>query len=82
VIKIEDLHKHFGAVRALDGVSLSVAAARWYASSGWLRRLREVDHLRSAGVTQIRNSRERVDWNGIRNGTWSPIDTHEKWTNS
>jgi len=26
VIEIEDLHKHFGAVRALDGVSLSVAA--------------------------------------------------------
>ena len=26
MIEIEDLHKHFGAVRALDGVSLSVAA--------------------------------------------------------
>jgi ABC-type polar amino acid transport system ATPase subunit len=26
VIEIEDLHKHFGGVRALDGVSLSVAA--------------------------------------------------------
>jgi polar amino acid transport system ATP-binding protein len=26
VIEIEDLHKHFGVVRALDGVSLSVAA--------------------------------------------------------
>ena len=25
MVEIEDLHKHFGAVRALDGVSLSVA---------------------------------------------------------
>jgi polar amino acid transport system ATP-binding protein len=67
VIEIEDLHKHFGAVRALDGVSLSVAAGEVVcligpSGSGKSTLLRCINFLEEPTSGVVRVDGKRVGW--------------------
>jgi ABC-type polar amino acid transport system ATPase subunit len=67
VIEIEDLHKHFGAVRALDGVSLSVAAGEVVcligpSGSGKSTLLRCINFLEEPTSGVVRVDGNRVGW--------------------
>src|ERR687887_666552 len=73
VIEIEDLHKHFGAVRALDGVSLSVAAGEVVcligpSGSGKSTLLRCINFLEepTSGVVRVNGRRVGVVEDGAR----------------
>jgi polar amino acid transport system ATP-binding protein len=74
VIEIEDLQKHFGAVRALDGVSLSVAAGEVVcligpSGSGKSTLLRCINFLEEPTSGVVRVDGKRVGWNGDRRVT-------------
>jgi ABC-type polar amino acid transport system ATPase subunit len=67
VIEIEDLHKHFGPVRALDGVSLSVAAGEVVcligpSGSGKSTLLRCINFLEEPTSGVVRVDGKRVGW--------------------
>jgi len=67
VIEIEDLTKHFGAVRALDGVSLSVAAGEVVcligpSGSGKSTLLRSINFLEEPTAGVVRVNGRRVGW--------------------
>ncbi len=67
MIEIEDLHKHFGAVRALDGVSLSVAAGEVVcligpSGSGKSTLLRCINFLEEPTSGVVRVNGRRVGW--------------------
>jgi polar amino acid transport system ATP-binding protein len=67
VIEIEDLHKHFGPVRALDGVSLSVAAGEVVcligpSGSGKSTLLRCINFLEEPTSGVVRVDGRRVGW--------------------
>jgi polar amino acid transport system ATP-binding protein len=67
VIEIDDLHKHFGAVRALDGVSLSVAAGEVVcligpSGSGKSTLLRCINFLEEPTSGVVRVDGKRVGW--------------------
>ena len=67
MIEIEDLHKHFGAVRALDGVSLSVAAGEVVcligpSGSGKSTLLRCINFLEEPTSGVVRVNGKRVGW--------------------
>ena len=67
MIEIEDLHKHFGAVRALDGVSLSVAAGEVVcligpSGSGKSTLLRCINFLEEPTTGVVRVHGKRVGW--------------------
>ena len=71
MIEVEDLHKHFGAVRALDGVSLSVAAGEVVcligpSGSGKSTLLRCVNHLEEPTSGVVRVNGKRVGGDGAR----------------
>ena len=71
MIEIEDLHKHFGAVRALDGVSLSVAAGEVVcligpSGSGKSTLLRCINFLEEPTSGVVRVNGKRVGWEGAR----------------
>ncbi|HEY2992680.1 MAG TPA: amino acid ABC transporter ATP-binding protein, partial [Methylomirabilota bacterium] len=67
MIEIEDLHKHFGAVRALDGVSLAVAAGEVIcligpSGSGKSTLLRCINFLEEPTSGIVRVNGRRVGW--------------------
>jgi ABC-type histidine transport system ATPase subunit len=67
VIEVEDLAKHFGAVRALDGVSLSVAAGEVVcligpSGSGKSTLLRCINFLEEPTSGVVRVGGRRVGW--------------------
>ena len=67
MIEIEDLHKHFGGVRALDGVSLSVAAGEVVcligpSGSGKSTLLRCINFLEEPTSGVVRVNGQRVGW--------------------
>ena len=67
MIEIEALHKHFGAVRALDGVSLSVAAGEVVcligpSGSGKSTLLRCINFLEEPTSGVVRVDGKRVGW--------------------
>jgi ABC-type polar amino acid transport system ATPase subunit len=71
VIDIEDLTKHFGAVRALDGVTLSVAAGEVVcligpSGSGKSTLLRCINFLEEPTSGVVRVGGRRVGWDGER----------------
>ena len=71
MIEIEELHKHFGAVRALDGVSLSVAAGEVVcligpSGSGKSTLLRCINFLEEPTSGAVRVDGKRVGWEGAR----------------
>ena len=71
MIDIEDLTKHFGAVRALDGVSLSVAAGEVVcligpSGSGKSTLLRCINFLEEPTSGVVRVGGRRVGWDGER----------------
>ncbi|HEV8584508.1 MAG TPA: amino acid ABC transporter ATP-binding protein [Methylomirabilota bacterium] len=73
MIEVEDLRKHFGAVRALDGVSLSVAAGEVVcligpSGSGKSTLLRCVNFLEEPTSGVVRVGGQRVGWHD-RDGT-------------
>jgi polar amino acid transport system ATP-binding protein len=71
VIEVENLAKRFGAVRALDGVSLSVAAGEVVcligpSGSGKSTLLRCINFLEEPTSGVVRVNGRRVGWNGAR----------------
>jgi polar amino acid transport system ATP-binding protein len=67
MVEIEDVHKHFGAVRALDGVSLSVAAGEVVcligpSGSGKSTLLRCINFLEEPTAGVVRVNGTRVGW--------------------
>jgi ABC-type polar amino acid transport system ATPase subunit len=71
VIEVENLVKHFGAVRALDGVSLSVAAGEVVcligpSGSGKSTLLRCINFLEEPTSGVVRVNGQRVGWDGAR----------------
>ena len=71
MIEVEDLVKHFGAVRALDGVSLSVAAGEVVcligpSGSGKSTLLRCINFLEEPTSGVVRVNGRRVGWDGTR----------------
>ena len=71
MIEIEALHKHFGAVRALDGVSLSVAAGEVVclvgpSGSGKSTLLRCINFLEEPTSGVVRVNGKRVGFDGAR----------------
>jgi len=71
VIEVADLTKHFGAVRALDGVSLSVATGEvvWLigpSGSGKSTLLRCINFLEEPTSGVVRVNGRRVGWEGRR----------------
>jgi len=67
VIEIEDLHEHFGPVRALDGVSLSVAAGEVVcligpSGAGKSTLLRCINFLEVPTSGVVRVDGKRVGW--------------------
>jgi len=67
VIVVEDLHKHFGVVRALEGVSLSVAAGEVVcligpSGSGKSTLLRCINYLEEPTSGVVRVNGKRVGW--------------------
>jgi polar amino acid transport system ATP-binding protein len=67
MIEIEDLHKHFGAVRALDGVSLTVGAGEVVcligpSGSGKSTLLRCINFLEEPTSGIVRVNGRRVGW--------------------
>jgi ABC-type histidine transport system ATPase subunit len=77
VIEIEDLHKHFGAVRALDGVSLSVSAGEVVcligpSGSGKSTLLRCINHLETPSAGEIYIDGEPMGFRVSSNGRRQP----------
>ncbi len=71
MIEVENLVKHFGAVRALDGVSLSVAAGEVVcligpSGSGKSTLLRCINFLEEPTAGVVRVNGQRVGWDGAR----------------
>ena len=71
MIEVENLVKHFGAVRALDGVSLSVAAGEVVcligpSGSGKSTLLRCINFLEEPTSGVVRVNGQRVGWDGAR----------------
>jgi polar amino acid transport system ATP-binding protein len=71
VIEVENLVKHFGAVRALDGVSLSVGAGEVVcligpSGSGKSTLLRCINFLEEPTSGVVRVNGQRVGWDGAR----------------
>jgi polar amino acid transport system ATP-binding protein len=71
VIEVENLTKHFGAVRALDGVSLSVAAGEVVcligpSGSGKSTLLRCINFLEEPTSGVVRVNGRRVGWDGAQ----------------
>jgi len=71
MIEVENLVKHFGAVRALDGVSLSVAAGEVVcligpSGSGKSTLLRCINFLEEPTAGVVRVNGRRVGWDGAR----------------
>jgi ABC-type polar amino acid transport system ATPase subunit len=71
VIEIENLTKHFGAVRALDGVSVSVAAGEVVcligpSGSGKSTLLRCINYLEEPTSGVVRVGGRRMGWEGER----------------
>jgi polar amino acid transport system ATP-binding protein len=71
VIEIEDLTRHFGAVRALDGVSVSVAAGEVVcligpSGSGKSTLLRCINFLEEPTSGVVRVGGRRMGWEGER----------------
>ena len=71
MIEVENLVKHFGAVRALDGVSLSVAAGEVVcligpSGSGKSTLLRCINFLEEPTSGVVRVNGRRVGWDGTR----------------
>jgi len=71
VIEVENLVKHFGSVRALDGVSLSVAAGEVVcligpSGSGKSTLLRCINFLEEPTSGVVRVNGQRVGWDGAR----------------
>ena len=71
MIEVEHLVKHFGAVRALDGVSLSVAAGEVVcligpSGSGKSTLLRCINFLEEPTSGVVRVNGQRVGWDGAR----------------
>jgi polar amino acid transport system ATP-binding protein len=71
MIEVENLTKHFGAVRALDGVSLSVAAGEVVcligpSGSGKSTLLRCINFLEEPTSGVVRVNGQRVGWDGAR----------------
>jgi len=71
MIEVEHLVKHFGAVRALDGVSLSVAAGEVVcligpSGSGKSTLLRCINFLEEPTAGVVRVNGRRVGWEGTR----------------
>jgi len=71
MIEVEHLVKHFGAVRALDGVSLSVAAGEVVcligpSGSGKSTLLRCINFLEEPTAGVVRVNGRRVGWDGTR----------------
>jgi len=71
VIEVEDLTKHFGAVRAVDGVSLSVDAGEVVcligpSGSGKSTLLRCINFLEEPTSGVVRVGGRRVGWEGTR----------------
>jgi polar amino acid transport system ATP-binding protein len=71
VIEVENLTKHFGAVRALDGVTLSVAAGEVVcligpSGSGKSTLLRCINFLEEPTSGVVRVNGRRVGWDGAR----------------
>jgi len=67
MVEIEDLHKRFGAVRALDGVTLSVAAGEVVcligpSGSGKSTLLRCINFLEEPTVGVVRVNGRRMGW--------------------
>ena len=67
MVEIEDLHKRFGTVRALDGVSLSVAAGEVVcligpSGSGKSTLLRCINFLEEPTAGVVRVNGQRVGW--------------------
>jgi ABC-type polar amino acid transport system ATPase subunit len=78
VIEIEHLTKHFGAVRALDGVSLSVAAGEVVcligpSGSGKSTLLRCINFLEEPTSGVVRVGGRRVGWDGERRASASEL---------
>ena len=71
MIEVENLVKHFGSVRALDGVSLSVAAGEVVcligpSGSGKSTLLRCINFLEEPTSGVVRVNGQRVGWDGAR----------------
>jgi ABC-type polar amino acid transport system ATPase subunit len=71
MIEVENLVKHFGVVRALDGVSLSVAAGEVVcligpSGSGKSTLLRCINFLEEPTSGVVRVNGQRVGWDGAR----------------
>jgi ABC-type polar amino acid transport system ATPase subunit len=71
MIEVENLVKHFGAVRALDGVSLSVGAGEVVcligpSGSGKSTLLRCINFLEEPTSGVVRVNGQRVGWDGAR----------------
>jgi len=71
VIEVQDLTKHFGAVRALDGVTLSVAAGEVVcligpSGSGKSTLLRCINFLEEPTSGVVRVGGRRMGWEGER----------------
>jgi len=71
VIEVENLVKHFGSVRALDGASLSVAAGEVVcligpSGSGKSTLLRCINFLEEPTSGVVRVNGQRVGWDGAR----------------
>jgi len=71
MIEIENLTKHFGAVRALDGVSVSVAAGEVVcligpSGSGKSTLLRCINYLEEPTSGVVRVGGRRIGWEGER----------------
>jgi polar amino acid transport system ATP-binding protein len=67
MVEVQDVHKHFGAVRALDGVSLSVAAGEVVcligpSGSGKSTLLRCINFLEEPTSGVVRVNGRRVGW--------------------
>jgi len=78
VIEVQDLIKHFGAVRALDGVTLSVAAGEVVcligpSGSGKSTLLRCINFLEEPTSGVVRVGGRRVGWEGERRASASEL---------
>jgi len=81
MIEVENLHRHFGAVRALDGVSLSVAAGEVVcligpSGSGKSTLLRCINFLEEPTAGIVRVNGRRIGWEE-RRGTTRRVSASE-----